>query len=114
MRKFMAVALLAFPLFGCDSTPSTESMQIKACVEDIKLGLNDPDSIEVLSTAPIVMDNGTYRIDLTFTAKNVMGGRVRGETICGFKTKNDVVLSPEDFMNQQRDLSRRMRKLGIN
>jgi hypothetical protein len=111
MHKSISVAVLALSMFGCGS--SVQEKQTKACVDDIKLGLNDPGSMEVLSTEPIKMDDGTYRISLEFTAKNAMGGRVRSSGVCGFKTINSEALNPDDYLNQQRDLSRKMNKLGL-
>jgi hypothetical protein len=104
---------ISLSLLGCSLFESTESKQTKACVTDVKLGLNDPNSLEILSVEKIKVDNGWYRIKLNFTAKNAMGGRVRGDTICGFKTAQDVDLNPDDFMNKSRELARKLNELGI-
>lgn len=90
-----------------------ESMQIKACSEDVKLGLNDPNSLEVVSSRPFTVSDGTHRIDLTFTAKNAFGGRVRSSAVCGFLTEMDTTLNPEDLMNKMRALGRSLHELGI-
>ena len=105
--------LLFAILGGCGVFESTEQKQIRACVEDVKLGLNDPNSLEVVSTRTFKANDGSHRLELKITAKNAMGGRVRGEAICGFKTEKDVELNPEDFMNKTRKLSRDLRELGI-
>jgi hypothetical protein len=107
---FVSLALLA----GCSVFESTETKQIKACSEDIKSGLNDPSSFEFLSTRAFKADDGTHRIELKFTAKNALGGRVRGEAICGFKTQHDSVLNPDDIFNKDRELARSLRDAGIN
>jgi len=52
------------------------------------------------------------RIDLEFTAKNAMGGRVRDRTTCGFKTASDVVLDPNDKPNKDREFVRNVNSLG--
>lgn len=100
-------------LVGCGLVESTESKQIKACAEDVKLGLNDPNSLEIVSTRAFKANDGSHRLELKFTAKNALGGRVRSEAICGFKTERDVELNPDDFMNRNRELSRKLRELGI-
>lgn len=105
-----SVALFA----GCSVVESTETKQIKACTEDVKSGLNDPSSLEILSTRAFKANDGTHRIELKFTAKNALGGRVRSEAICGFKTEKDVVLNPDDIFNQDRELARSLRDAGIN
>ncbi|MDP2152856.1 MAG: hypothetical protein Q8J66_04275 [Methylotenera sp.] len=62
----------------------------------------------------VKVKDGTHRIELKFTAKNALGGRVRSEAICGFKTEKDVVLNPNDIFNQDRELARSLRDAGIN
>jgi len=90
-----------------------ESQQIQACIEDIKLGLNDPDSLKMTSSRGFDIDNGWYRMEIKYTAKNALGGRVRGDSICGFKTKKSTKLNEEDFMNKNRKLVRDLKSLGI-
>jgi hypothetical protein len=112
MRSVGIFALAAYLVVGC-AGESTEAKQAKACVEDVKLGLNDPNSLEIISTNTFKANDGSHRLELKFTAKNALGGRVRGEAVCGFKTEKDVVLNPDDYMNKQRATSRELRELGI-
>lgn len=120
MRKFNRLTLLTLTsllllsiLGGCGVFESTEKKQIRACVEDVKLGLNDPNSLEIVSTRTFTANDGSHRLELKITAKNASGGRVRGEAICGFKTEKDIELNPDDIMNRTRKLSRDLRALGI-
>ena len=101
-------------LSACGVFESTESKQTKVCVADVKLGLNDPNSLEVISVEHVEVKNGWHRLHLKYTAKNAMGGRVRGDALCGFKSKKDTELNPEDFMNTNRQLARDLRQLGID
>ena len=85
MRLNTIITLLivsAFCLAGCSSN---EKKQINRCVDDIKSGLNDPNSFEMVSARPFKVDNETYRVDVIFTAKNAFGGRVKSQETCGFK-----------------------------
>ena len=107
------ITAITISIQGCNPFESTLDKQVKACADDVKLGLGDPNSLEILSTEEINLDNGWYRVQLNYTAKNAMGGRVRGETICGFKEKESIELNPEDFMNQERKLARDLREMGI-
>lgn len=100
-------------ILGC-AGETTFDKQVKACTEDTKLGLGDPNSIELVSTEKVDLSGGGFRVVLNFTAKNAMGGRVRGQSICGFKTKDTSVLDPDDLMNQQNSIRRTMKNLGIN
>lgn len=86
MRLMFSVAgvfIGAMVLQGCEPAPppppkeTTLDKQVKACVADVKLGLNDPNSIELLNTEEIVVEGGGHRVKLQYTAKNAMGGRVR-------------------------------------
>jgi hypothetical protein len=104
------MALISLLMQGCEST---FDRQVNVCIEDVKLGLNDPGSLEIVSSEGIGMDNGWFRVKLNFTAKNAMGGRVRGNAICGFKNKNDIELNSEDFMNKERETARNLNSLGI-
>lgn len=105
---------LTLVLAGCGLVESTEAKQVEACAEDVKLGLNDPNSLEILSTETFKADDGTHRIELKFTAKNAFGGRVSSEAICGFKTEKDVVLNPGDIFNKEREFARNLRDAGMN
>lgn len=113
LRIFATILVSSFLLIGCDLLQSVESKQIRACEDDVKLGLNDPNSLEILSSRTFKVDDGTYRLELKFTFKNTMGGRERSEAICGFKTEKDTKLNPDDMMNKIRDMSRNIRELGI-
>lgn len=93
--------------------PSVEEKQLKACVEDIKLGLNDPDSLEVLSTETRGGEDGPYYLVVDVTARNRFGGRDRGSVTCGFKSKDATELDPEELQNQLRDMQRTFEKAGI-
>lgn len=86
MKSLAASVITTSLLLGCGIFESTESKQIKACVEDVKLGLNDPNSLEIISTRTFKANDGTHRLELQITAKT-LGGRVRDEAICGFKQK---------------------------
>lgn len=99
-----ATVIATLFLQGCDTgmLQSTEDKQLQACVEVVKRGLNDPNSFELLSKEMHQISNGTYRLLIEYTAKNAFGGRVKKNTACGFKTKNDVTLNPDDFMNMGR------------
>lgn len=111
--KIICAIFVLMNIQGCNPFQSTFDKQVSACKEDVKLGLGDPASLEIISSEGFSLDNGWYRVKLNFTAKNAMGGRVRGDTICGFKDKNTIELNPEDFMNKQRKLARDLRSLGI-
>lgn len=105
--------MTAIAIQGCNPFESTLDKQVNVCASDVKLGLGDPESLEIVSTEEIKLDNGWHRVQLNYTAKNAMGGRVRGETICGFKGKDFTELNPDDFMNQERELARKLREMGI-
>lgn len=98
---------------GCNPFESTLDRQIDVCASDVKLGLGDPESLEIVSAREINLDNGWHRVKINYTAKNAMGGRVRGETICGFEGKDVTQLNPDDFMNKERELARRLREIGV-
>jgi hypothetical protein len=111
--KLVCVLFPFMVILGCNPFESTFEKQVKTCKEDVKLGLNDPDSLEITSTNGFEIKNGGYRIQIDFTAKNAFGGRVRGDAICGFKDKSTTELNPDDFMNTTRKISRDLRSLGI-
>jgi hypothetical protein len=113
--KGCSLALLAtlLSLPACSLVESAETTQTKACVEDIKKGLNDPSSLEVLSKEVVPMDGGKRRIRVEFTAKNAVGGRVRATESCGFASEKAVTLDPEDFQNQMREMRRNFGAGGI-
>lgn len=113
IRMLATTLVTSLFLIGCDAIQSVESKQIKACAEDVKLGLNDPNSLEILSTRTFKANDGTHRLELKFTSLNTMGGRERGEAVCGFKTEKDTSLNPDDLMNNMRNTSRIAREVGI-
>jgi len=100
-------------MVACDRPGTIEAQQLQACVDDVKLGLNDPGSLEVLSTRPIELESGGYRLALEFTAKNRFGGRVRQTAVCGFESSSHVHLDPEDIQNETRELQRKLRGMGV-
>jgi hypothetical protein len=120
MKKFawqsrswlMATALGCLSVAGCDLAFTTQQKQVKACVEDLRRGLGDPSSLEVLTAEPIAMEKG-HRIKVEYTAKNAMGGRARSSAVCGFKTAADTSLDPDDYQNRIRGLARDLNQLGV-
>ncbi len=112
MRNMLILFMLAsvFYISGCSSK---EKKQIDACVNDIKSGLNDPSSFQMLSKKTFKSNNGSFRIAIEFTANNKLGGKVRKEEICGFASEKETQLDPNDFMNQQRDIRRSLGSIGI-
>jgi hypothetical protein len=113
MRRFLTNALFILSAVGMAGCNSTEKKQINACVDSIKSGLNDPGSFELVSTKPVKLNDGAFRIVVEFTAKNALGGRIRKEEICGFASEKDTTLSSSDFMNQERDIKRSLGSIGI-
>ena len=96
------------------SLSSTSAQQIAACIAEAKAGLGDPDSLELVASRGIKLDDGGFRIDLEFTAKNAYGGRVRGSILCGFSNEVSTELDPDDFMNKDRDTKRTFRDFDID
>lgn len=115
IHRNATIALISCTLFlqACNPFESTLDKQIKLCANDTKRALNDPASLEIVSSEGFSIDNGWFRVSLKYTAKNAMGGRVRGETICGFKDKNSLAFNSEDFMEKERQLLIQMRELKI-
>jgi hypothetical protein len=111
-KVLLAAVVVIAAVSGCKPAVTTEQKQVKACVEDVQQGLNDPSSLEVLATKPIQMKVG-HRLELEYTAKNAMGGRVRGSAICGFKSATETTLDPEDYQNTLRSVARDLKSLGI-
>jgi len=85
---------------------STLEKQIEVCENDVKLGLGDPNSLETISTRNWLYTDGTKIVELNFTAKNSMGGRVRGQTTCGFNDINSIELKSGHPSNVMREASR--------
>ena len=100
---------------GCNLFESVESKQITECTENIKQGLNDPNSFEIISKSFVNRpEDGTrYLLIIEFTFKNSFGGRVRKSETCAFKTPNDVVLDKNDFQNRMREMKKNFEAAGI-
>ncbi|MCY1302388.1 hypothetical protein D9M70_520420 [compost metagenome] len=96
-------------LQGCDYFKSNFDRQVDICIVDIKRGLGDPDSFELISAEKIMTDAGTIRATLDYTAKNAFGGRIRKSDQCGFKTKDTLELDKNDPVNFERELARALR-----
>ncbi len=111
--RSIAVCVGVWSLAGCDLLQSTLDKQTKACVADVKLGLGDPESLEILTVEEIVVNGGGHRLKLKFTAKNSVGGRVRGEALCGFKDKSSTELYADDIWNRTRTMNRQLNELGV-
>jgi len=101
--RFILFSIVLLGVQGCDSVTDK---QIASCTKDIQIGLGDPNSFELVSFEEVNLDNGGYRLVLNYTAKNALGGRVRGSDICGFSNKTSIDLDPEDIMNKQRKILR--------
>lgn len=83
---------------------STADKQLAACVSDVKQGLNDPASFEIVSKSGRERDDGTFLLIVEYTARNSFGGRVRSSASCGFKSREDVTLNSDDFQNRIRSI----------
>lgn len=112
MKNALGLLLVATLVSSCSYFESLEKKRIRACTDEIKLGLNDPNSFEFLSSRPIDSEK-VHRIELKFTAKNKMGGRVRGEEVCGFLSAESAEMDPKDYLNEIRSMARTMSELGI-
>lgn len=114
MRNQLFLAVVAVLVVACNAPerpvvekPETAAQrQVKVCTEEIKLGLNDPNSFELMSSEAIKVNDGTHRLQMKFTAKNEMGGRVRGEELCGFRSEESLELNPDDIANKMRAMGR--------
>ena len=101
---FLGAALAA----GCESKEreaakreaSRSRHQMSSCTNDVKRVLNDPSSLEVLSSRTVQQEETTLII-LDFTARNSFGGRVRKSTTCVFK-KGSTSLDYDAFQNELR------------
>lgn len=80
------ICILGLLAEGCDTRETEEQKQARAqeaarqnqvnvCIDDVKQGLNDPNSIEILETSELKLSDGTHRITLEYTARNSLGGR---------------------------------------
>lgn len=87
---------------------SIENRQMAACGDDIRLGLSDPSSIEVLSSQGNTSADAKFCLAVKYTAKNKFGGTVRGETSCGFRDKKTAELDLDDAGNKNRSAVRRI------
>lgn len=107
MRTTLALCLLLFALAtGCerDVSGNVARAQMSVCEADIEKQLNDPSSLEVVSSKTAERTDGTYLLIVDFTARNAFGGRIRKSTSCGFKTKLHTELNPDEFQNQLRSM----------
>ena len=112
IKKFLLTAVV-FVVCGCTFFENTQTKQTKLCMEEEKIALNDPESIELVSAQPINLDNGWFRIKVDYTSKNEQGGRVRGSVICGFVSKNSTEFNSKDFMETSRQLFIKGKKAGL-
>ena len=87
---------------------SIENRQLAACGDDIRLGLSDPSSFEVLTSQGHTSTDGKFHLAVKYTAKNKFGGRVRAETSCGFSDDKTVELDFDDAGNKNRNAVRRI------
>lgn len=97
-----------FVLQGCNLFESTLDKQTKMCIDDEKKILNDPNSLEILSTETFQMkdgEDGNFRVQVFYTAKNLAGGRARGQTLCGFKNKDSLEFNGADLMERSRQIN---------
>lgn len=107
MKKSTLVTIsIIFLLIGC-----TKDKQTASCVEDIKKGLNDPNSFELLSSVFLDEQPGSYRILVEYTAANHYGGKERSKATCGFISKDATELDPNDFQNKMRRINSNFRSL---
>lgn len=107
MRIPIALCFLLLVLAsGCerDDSVNISRAQMSACKADIKRKLNDPSSLEVVSSKTAERADGTYLLIVDFTARNAFGGRMRHSTSCGFKTKLHTELNRDEFQNQLRSM----------
>lgn len=100
--NLFAVSVVALSVQGCGKPETVFDKQVSVCIDDVKSVLGDPNSLEMVSSEGIDLANGWYRVKLEYTAKNALGGRVRGGALCGFDGKNSVNLNSEDVVNLQR------------
>lgn len=116
LRTLSAILISSTFLFGCNKEAPSESIkekQERVCAEEAKPALDDPQSLEVLSSETFKANDGTPRLKLSYTYKNRMGGRQRGETICGFTTEGGTELKQSDMYNQMNELTRKAREAGM-
>ncbi|WP_350601465.1 hypothetical protein [Pseudomonas sp. 65/3-MNA-CIBAN-0223] len=104
LRLFLTL-LVVLSVQGCSKPETVFDKQVGVCVNDVKLGLGDPNSLDMVSSQGIDLANGWYRVKLDYTAKNAFGGRVRGETMCGFRGKDSIELNSEDVVNLERKMA---------
>jgi hypothetical protein len=102
-RANAAVATIVKP-----EVASIGNRQLAACGDDIKLGLSDPNSFEVLSAQTNTSTDGRVYLAVKYTAKNKFGGRVRGEASCGFRDDMTAELDIDDARNKDRNAIRRI------
>jgi len=110
---YRCITIVVFSIIGLGCSNSTLDKQIAACSADIKEGLNDPNSLEILSSEFLDEAEGSYRISVSYTSKNTSGGRERGSTTCGFASKDSTQLDPNDFQNKARKTHNLMKSLNF-
>ena len=106
--RSVSIVIFSIIVIGCGK--STLDKQVAACSEDIKEGLNDPNSLEILSSKFLDERKGSYRISVSYTSKNTSGGRERDSATCGFVSKDSTELDPNDFQNELRKTSNSVKK----
>ncbi|MDP2102102.1 MAG: hypothetical protein Q8J59_05175 [Methylotenera sp.] len=117
--RCLTIILFSIAAVGCNKSDNpttgngTLDQQIAACSADIKEGLNDPNSLEILSSKFLDEKEGSYRISVSYTSKNTQGGRERGSATCGFVSKNATQLDPNDFQNGIRKTENDMSRLHL-
>lgn len=104
---------IVFLLIGCTNREEEiKEKQAFSCIEDIKQGLNDPNSLELLSSVFLDEKPGSYRISVEYTAANHYGGKERSKATCGFISKDSTELDPNDFQNGMRSMNNNFRSLN--
>lgn len=119
--RYRCLTIVIFSMFvvGCDKGGDLgldnrmQDQQIAACSADIKEGLNDPNSLEILSSEFLDEAEGSYRISISYTSKNTQGGRERGSATCGFVSKNATELDPNEYQNRIRKTQNGMNRLKL-
>lgn len=110
---YRGITIIIFSIIGVGCGSSTLDKQLAACSADIKEGLNDPSSLEILSSKVLDEKEGSYRISVSYTSKNTSGGRERGSATCGFASKDSTELDPNDFQNKLRQTSNLVKSLNF-
>lgn len=96
-------------LVGCKPSEPVEVTQVRVCIEDIRLGLDNPNTFELLSANPDPVEKG-YRIRLTFNVTEGTRPPRKRVDVCGFKSATSTQLDPEDVSNQFRSAARGLKE----